>query len=192
MKAKILCGVIGLVSLTFLICPVVGLAQSKQQGQALMREGEEIKDKAKSSADLEKALKKFEDASAIFQKGRWEIDKGGALLWAGYVCENLGQHTKALAYYEQALQICEKLDYLSGKGITLFRIGGFYNGRGKYTKALEYYQQALQAYTKAGDERMKGNTLNNMGIVYERLGKHDKALELYKNGAEILLRKDVP
>jgi tetratricopeptide (TPR) repeat protein len=123
-----------------LFCFGAAFGQSESDGGKLIREGQEIRTKAQSRADLDKAIKKFEEALAVFEKARSERGKAAALNNIGLVYNSLGQYSKALEYCEKDLAITGKLGDVKGKGvITRFLTD--------HTPARE-----LRKYTVAGPE----------------------------------------
>ena len=169
---------------------VTALAQTEETGYSLNREANNIKNKAQSKADLEKAIKKYEEALAIFEQAKSEKGSGIALNNIGLVYDNLGQYNKALDYYEKSLGIYKKIDDVRNQGITLNNIGAVYDNLGQYNKALEYYKKSLEIRKKIGDISGEGTTLNNIGLVYNKLGQYSKALEYYEKSLEIKKRID--
>ena len=170
---------------TLFMFPSTGSTQSEDQGFVLLKEGTQIRNKAHSRADFERALAKFEETLAIFEKVGSEKGKGYALLWLGLTYESLNQYTKALECYDTSLVIRQKIGDVKGERATLSNIGSVYRSLGQNDKALEYYQKDLAIAQKIGDMKGAGVKLNNIGLVHVSLGQYAKALECYEKSLAI-------
>ncbi|MDD3472120.1 MAG: tetratricopeptide repeat protein [Syntrophaceae bacterium] len=159
--------------------------QSEADGNKLLREGQEFQKKAQSRHDLEKALKKYEEALTVFEKAKSEKGQGTSLHSIGLVYKNLGQYNKALEYYEKSLAVKRKLGDTKGEGIVLTAIGLVYGDTGQYVQALEYYKKSLAIRKNIGDVNGEATTLNNIGLVCYNLGQFTKALGYYEKSLEL-------
>jgi tetratricopeptide (TPR) repeat protein len=156
--------------------PLAAICQSEKDGITIYQDGRNLEKKASSKADLEKALKKYEEALAVFEKAG-SAKKTYALNQIGVVYNLLGQYTKALEYFEKSLLIKKKGDDVKVEGLTLNNIGSVYKTLGQYDRALEYFERSLQVKRKIGDVKNEADTINTIGEVYRSLGQYTKALE---------------
>ena len=65
-----------LLCVTLLLLPSIGSAQSKQQGDAILKQANELRANARSKEDRENALKKYEEALRIFERVGADKEKG--------------------------------------------------------------------------------------------------------------------
>ena len=163
----------------------MGLAQTEEQGLAIFKEGLLLKSKAQSRGDFENAMKKLQEALAIFKKTGTEAGQAIALNNIGGVYEGMGQYEDALKSYEQSLQISKKAGQVQGEGANLNNIASVYKNLGKYAKAIEYYEQSLRISKQTSDEQKEATTLYNIGAAYEGMGQYAKALETYEQSLRI-------
>ncbi len=105
--------------------PLAAICQSEKDGITIYQEGRNLEKKASSKADLEKALKKYEVALAVFEKAG-SAKKTYALNQIGVVYNILGQYSKALEYFEKSLLIKKKGDDVKVEGHALNNIGSVY------------------------------------------------------------------
>lgn len=153
--------------------------QSEADGLKLLKEAQEIRKKAQSRGDKERAIEKFEEALAVFGKVGSDKNSGTALNNIGLLYSRLGQYSKALEYYEKTLTIMQKTGDVKGEVATLTNIGRAYIDLGQYGKALGHYEKSLDIFRKIGDVAAEGTTLSNIGAVYASLGQYGKALEYF-------------
>ena len=189
MKARILCGVIGIL---LVVCAGTALAQSESQAVNLTKEAKTILDSAKSKDDYQRAAQKYEEALKIFERvklDKWTCHCSNQL---GDIQFGLGQYQKALEYYEKSLAIMKQVGDVKGEGVTLKNIGQVYNSWGQYQKALEFYEKSLSIMKKVGDLKGEANTLNGIGWVYTFVGQfqkafvcHEQSLQIYKRLGEL-------
>lgn len=144
------------VLMALIVTPLEGFAQSEQQGVGLLKEGIEIKNKAKSRADLERSLKKLQTSQQIFEKVNSEQGQAYALGWIGQVYKALGQYASALEYFEKSLTITRRIGSPKEEGITLSEIAQAYNSLGDYAKALDYYEKSLAITRRITDLDTEG------------------------------------
>lgn len=166
------------VLLALILTPVVGLTQSElQQGANLMKEGLEIKNKAKSRADLERSLKKLEDSQKIFERVKSTEGQAYSLAGIGQVYNALGQYAKALDYFDRSLTNWRKIGALKEEGITLNEIALVLASLGDYSQALQHSERSLAIARRIPDLNIEGAALNTMALVYRSLCEYDRALD---------------
>ncbi len=176
--------------LALLDSPIV--AQSRDQGFRLNREGLAIKEKAKSYEDVQRAVDKYEEAIRIFQRIKFEEGIGWVLNNLGNVYKDWGQYSKAINNYERSLAIATKARDADTQANALMNLGIVYWILGQYPKAVEYGEKSLEVWRKTKDLKGEGQSLNNLGIIYDSWGQYPKAVEYYeksfavsgKSGAE--------
>ena len=181
-----------LLCVTLLLLPSIGSAQSKQQGDAILKQANELRANARSKEDRENALKKYEEALRIFERVGADKEKGTTFNQIGTVLLLFsGQHHKALEYYEKSLAIWRKKEEMfrvKTSSTNEQDIGGAYSSLGQYQKALEYYEKWLAITRKTGNVQSEGYTLSNIGYAYCVLGELQKALEYYGKAFDIFKR----
>ena len=163
-----------------------GHAQSEQQGITILKQANELQEKARSKEDMENALGKYKEALKIFEKVGWGREIGATLNNMGVVYNMWGQYAKALEYYEKSLAVRRKAGDLRGEAINLNNMGLVSDSLGQYANALEYYERSLSIAKKIGDEQQEAATLNNMASVYDSWGQYSKALEQFEKSLAIM------
>ena len=98
-------------------------AQSKEDGERLFQEGQELQQKARFKKDLEKAVEKYEQALKIFKAVKFDKGIGWVANQLGLVYADWGQYDKAEDSYEKALAIQRELKDRKGEGATLGNLG---------------------------------------------------------------------
>ena len=183
MKRNVSAAITILSLLALALLPVYG--QSEATGLKLLLEGQEIEKKAKTRADLQKAIMKFEEAARVMEKAKAQIGKGVALNKIGAVYTQLGEYTKALDYYNKALELRKKATDVKGQAAILDNMGLVYGNLGQYEKALDYHEQSLQLEKKIGSVSDEAITLNNIGLAYANLGQYKKALDYHEQSLQL-------
>jgi len=163
----------------------IAASQSAQDALRLYQEGQDFHENAKSRADLEKAIKKYEQALSAWERLGDAKGEAYSLNQLGLVYDSLGQYPRALEYYEKSLKILRNIDDAQGEGQSLNNIGALYDATGQRAKALEYYEKSLEHRRKVNDVEGQAVTLNNIGMVLKSLGRHAEALECYDKSLEI-------
>ncbi len=145
--------------------------QAYQQAKQLYEQG--------TAAARVQAMKKFEEALALYQTAGDRTSQAPILIYMGKTHSDFGEKQTAQDYYKQALSIYQHLKDKSGQATTLNNIGKIYSELGEKQKALDYYHQALPLRRQIKDKRGEAITLNNIGAIYAFLGEQQKALDYY-------------
>jgi CHAT domain-containing protein/Tfp pilus assembly protein PilF len=186
MKKSILGVLIVLVELAFSSSGL--LAQSEDAGNRLLLEGETIKKNAQSEADIDRAIRKYQAALAIFEKVGSQRGKSSALNNIGLAGYHKGQYDIALDYFARALKIAKHSESEKQQAIVITNVGAVYNSLGQYGRALDYYEQSLGLYRKIADTNGEALDLNNIGVSLSYIGKYTNALAHFEQALAICRR----
>ncbi len=162
------------------------MAQSKDQGIRLFEEAKALQEKARSNSDVQRAVQKYQQALAIFERAGFKQGIGVTANNLGVLFKDQGQHVKAVEYYEKSLEIARKIGDVKAEGNVLNNLGIVYANWGQYTKAQDYYEKSLEIKRKIGNVEDEGSTLNNLGIVYFKRGDYAKAVEHYEKSLDMM------
>ena len=133
------------------------VAQSKEQGIALYNKAVQLRTKGQSGADREKALKLYQEALKIFERGKSEGWIAVTLFNVGDVYKSLAQYQKALEFFTKAQQVSKKIGNAKDEGVALDQIGQVYYALHDYPKAgLQFYEQGLAITRKVRDIKQEG------------------------------------
>jgi tetratricopeptide (TPR) repeat protein len=154
-------------------------AQTKEQGVRARDEAYKLLRRARSNADLQKALRKYEQALHIFEDVEFLPGVAQTAFEEANVLLRLHQYDRALDYYERSSDICCKLGYEAEQGPILLNMGVAYFDSGAHDKALRSYEQALAIALKVKHRRLEGFALGNIAEVSATRGQHEKAWKLY-------------
>ena len=145
-------------------------AQGEKEGIVIFKEANELRTKARSKEDRERALVKYEQALEIFRgvRSKWQ---GSTLNNIALVYEAIGHDHRALGYYEKALDLHKKAGNTKEQATTLANAGGVYNNLGEFQKALEYQEKALALHRQISYLQGEGWALSRMGHTYQRMGQ---------------------
>ncbi len=136
--------------------------------------------------ELDKALKKYSEASDLFSKNEDSKAKLTiALSNMGIIYYNLGRMDLALDYLSQALKNSEALKDSAGIAPSLNNIGNIYLSLKDYKTALTFYERAaainkilLNTYDLTAVYNNIGDVKLNMGNIKEALHYNQLSLEL--------------
>ena len=182
---KRICALIAVVWVMVAFCPSPGSAQSEKDGIAVFNQANELRSKARSKEDMEKAQAKYQQALEIFGKvnsDKWQVS---TLTHMGAVCTELSQFQKALEYYEKALALQRKNGNVQSEGWIRCNMGTAYERLGQYQKSLESAESALSVAKKIGNIQLEGEASKVMGLAYSRLGEYQKSLEFAERALDI-------
>ncbi len=177
--------VIGVWCLAFLALPVVTSAQSKEDGIRLWNEGWKLHQEARSTADLEAAIEKYQNALHVFKKHGYKEGTARVTNNMGLVFKDLTNYEKAAECYLEALALAREIGDETCEGWSLNNLGIVYQSQGKYDKALKFYDKSMSLSAKRGDRKMVGRTLNNIGEVYRLKGQYDEAVVSYEKSTAV-------
>lgn len=159
--------------------------QSEEAGYKLIREGQEIQQKAQTKDDLERAIRKYEEAARILEARKSQKGLAIALNNIGWVQYNLSQYEPARSNYERSILISRKLGEAKEEANTLSNLGLVYWKIGEFPEALQRFQISLQIRKRIGDTRGEGICYNNIGLVYDNSGEYPKAIESYEQALKL-------
>jgi len=134
---------------------------------------------------LRKAVDKYREALALWQKLGQEIEVARTLLNLGSVSHNLSRPAAALEYYSQALPVWRKLGDRAKEAQTLSATGWSYYSIGDLPKALDNYNQALPIRRELKDLRGQSQTLATIGQIYRSIGEPQRALDYFTQSLEL-------
>jgi CHAT domain-containing protein/uncharacterized protein HemY len=187
--------VIALLGAFALLCcmlPCQSSAQSREEGLALWSDGWKLEKSALSKKEIEQALKKYEEALAIFEKVKYDAGIWGVETNLGKVNVMLGRYPKGVEHYQKAIDVGRRTGSVEAEAHGLSGLGGAYFELGSYDKAAQAYNKALDVYKKLGDVKWEGLTLNHVGEVFRQWGKYSEALEYYQKALDALRRSQSP
>src|SRR5262245_22504965 len=131
------------------------------------------------------ALKKFEEALALWQKVENRQEEARTLQFIGSLHQFLGENQKALGRYKQALSLREAGEDRSEEAETRNSLGLIYNLLGESQTALTYFSEALKLRRELEDLQGQALVLTNIGAIHSRTGELQKALECYREALEL-------
>lgn len=123
------------------------------------------------------ALKYFDQALALFEKGGEQSGEALILNDMGPAYAQIGQKQKALESLNKALGIWREMGSRQGEALTLNNIGRLYRDLGQQQSAMEYYNQVLPIWREVGNRNGEGLALSDIGRAYADLGQPRKALD---------------
>jgi tetratricopeptide (TPR) repeat protein len=176
-----------------ILLPCPGSAASEKQGIDAFKQATELRTKARSKQDREKALEKYQEALEIFRAVKSE--KGQANTWnaIGLIYVSRSQYRQALECYDKALDLHKKLGNATGQATTLANMGYVYRNLGEFQKALEHQDKALALHRTNSNRRGEGWALAALGYTYRGMGQYPKALECYTKALAISRQmKNIP
>lgn len=137
------------------------------------------------SGQVYKAIEKYRESLAIYQKLNYKIGMASAInnIGAGYI--NLGNIKKGLEYHFEALKIGEETKDSSIISASLSNIAYVYDNQGEVEKAIEYYQKGYEVAKGIGDYNGMAYALNNLGYVFAAMGKKEEAIIQFDKSLEI-------
>jgi tetratricopeptide (TPR) repeat protein len=157
------------------------MCKENLRGYDLISEGDSINLKRQWND----ALKKYNEALAIFKNLGDMAGEAKAIIGTGNVYTNLGKYNEALNYYKHAIGIWGRIGNLAGGAEALNKIGNVYNNLRNYIEALNYYKQAHEINQVIRNASGEANSCINIGGVYFRLGQYTEALNYYRQSVEI-------
>ena len=129
---------------------------------------------------LPEAIKAFQEAISLAEKGEDDEAIAEYQNWLGLVYSHSANFDGAITCYEKSLSYYLVLDGEgSTKGATGWNnLGGAWQDKGEYDKAIEYYDKALNSDLKTyGPAHPRVATgWNNLGVAWQAKGEYDKAI----------------
>lgn len=167
-----------------------GLAQESDPGKTALKIGRQLKEKAKSRSDLEKARKKFEESFVMFSNSGSKKDAAVALHEIAIIHEDMAEHEKALQYYQKSLALRKEAEDTRGQGYCLNAMAFVHNAMSQYGKAMEIFTEALGLAEQVNDRHLQALVLQNIANIEMNQGKNKQARERLEKSLSIF--KDNP
>jgi CHAT domain-containing protein/predicted negative regulator of RcsB-dependent stress response len=158
--------------------PATTADQKRLAARRAFDEGETLQNQ-NTRDSLPTALKKYEEALALYRAIEDPIEQFTVLIGMGNTNRLLNDSPKALACFDQALRIAQALGDQFRQGRALELTGDVYAGSGEFENTLRSYEEALQLYQATGDQRNEAKMLNSIGSIYSNLGEPEKARECF-------------
>ena len=137
------------------------------------------------SAELEQAIKKYEEAIEQWRAAgvrKWE---GQSLNSLATVYRTLNRYAQALEYYNRALVIAREIKEKDREGSVLFNLGSTYLRLAQVEKAQSFLEQALAVWHEIGNKHSEALALNTLGVFHWRLKRHETARAYYERALVI-------
>jgi tetratricopeptide (TPR) repeat protein len=150
------------------------------QSQALAESTKKIRNQ-----HYRQALAYYEQALAIHNAARDEMEAAYTRENMGEVYDLLGQREKAHRHYQQALITFREIGNRRGEGITCHNLGLFYRNGGDLLEAFDYYVQALRIFREIHDRWHEATTLRNVGWLYLLIWQEETALAFFLQASDI-------
>lgn len=141
-------------------------------------EAERLQDQ-NTRESLPVALKKYEEALALYRVIEDPLEQFTVLIGMGNTNRLLNDLPKALECFAQALRIAQALGDKFRQGRALELTGDVYAGSGEFENTLRSNEEALQLYQATGDKRNEAKMLSSIGSIYSNLGEPERAREYY-------------
>jgi tetratricopeptide (TPR) repeat protein/DNA-binding CsgD family transcriptional regulator len=175
------------IPILFVLMPLIGFSQQSRIDslEQILKNADESEQATilnrlseLSKKDSEKAIKYAEQALAIAEKTKNEVETIKALKNSGIAHGFGNQYDKALALLLQSLALAEKNKEWDLAADDALNIGTvYYVIISDYEKSLSYYLQALSYYEKTGNKKGIASAQSGLGIAYTHEKKYDLALE---------------
>jgi CHAT domain-containing protein/Tfp pilus assembly protein PilF len=133
----------------------------------------------------EAALRKFEEALALYHSLEDRSGEGLCLIWSGYASYLLSDYAGALDFYEASLSIFQEIDDQQKEVWALNNIGTVHFEMGQFERAGNYFQRALTLGQELGNDSWTDSPLLNLGAVHQKLGQYEQALEYLRQALAI-------
>ena len=105
-----------------------------------------------------------------------------ALIGAGLLAVNAGDHMAAQAHLTRALDIAQALGDRPARAEVAYGLGYLARVRGEYPSARDHLQDALAAFRELGDTARTADTLVSLGVAAYFQGDLSAARALYEDG----------
>lgn len=133
--------------------------------------------KLRSAANLEKAMKCFNQQRAVSQQTNNARGVSIALVNLANAALLLGKTDQAIKYYLEAREINREIGDLQTEALILGNLGRAYNKMGQPSRALELCREQLQISQKLGDQLGEAAAHFNIGLALQKIGELNGALE---------------
>lgn len=134
---------------------------------------------------LRNAIKKYEEAVAIYRSSGDRKGEGTALARVANAYYLVSDLQKSLDWFAQALQIFQTIGEKKLEAYVLNETGLIYNSMSDKDKALANFNQSLALKKEINDRWGEAVTINNIGLYYSSRGYKQTALEYYTQSLQI-------
>jgi len=139
------------------------------------------------ASHFQKALRKFEAASAIFKSHSDQKGEVISLICMGTVYCELGEFDKALIPLTQAMSVCQSSSKINANELAVCHLGlgNAYAGLENCSQATFHYEEAWGIYQKGWDGANVQKCILALGGMYDSQGDFLKAHDLYSAAIDI-------
>jgi tetratricopeptide (TPR) repeat protein len=133
----------------------------------------------------DEALRRYQEALAIFEKHGDRSGEGRTQGHIGTVYQAQGAHERALAFFTSAVTIAREIGNKSSESMHLGNLAAVYQVQDQANQAIETFSQAIDLAREIRDKRREGIHLGNLGNVYRAQGENERAVDLFTQAAAI-------
>lgn len=169
----------------FILLPVLLLAQTEEDCQAITLRGI---DKAKEEKFSE-SLELLTQARAIAEKHNWAGQKIIAINAMGITYGLMLEYGEALSYHLESYKLALKEKDPKYKALVLLNIGCIYIKQQKYKEAEDNFKEIYEIYKESKHYGNLGTVCINLGIIYNQTNRPDEAKK-YLEEAKIYLKDE--
>lgn len=142
--------------------------------------GERLRFPARSKAELEVAIRHYEQALNIFRSVHDQKNEADTLVALGLTYKVLQNLDKAIELFNDALKICKAQNDLAGASVVLRHLTGAHTAQLQLEKALAEAEEELAIWQSLGDK------LNQARAYYSQLGVRVKMVATAEDRLQLL------
>jgi CHAT domain-containing protein len=174
-------------ALLFCLCIQSTLKAQGNQAAAEKAIAEAEKLRAQKTAEaLRNAIKKYEEALAIWRELGDKTKEASTLNDIGIIYREFGEANRAIECFNQVLILARALGNKELEAYTLLYLGQAYDILGETRRELDFYNQALEIAREIKHQELERDSLGSLGYIYFRLGEIQNALNFYNQSLPLI------
>ncbi len=135
--------------------------------------------------DLNTALKDFENAETVYEKGGYRFRQAQILMNIGNIYSMKGDEKNAVVFWNKSLDINKSIGNIQQEAKLLLNFGIYYYNDLEIERSLESYLKALAIFSSLEIKDGLGLVKSNLGEIFSLTCDYQKALDSLKEAVEL-------
>lgn len=142
--------------------------------------------KAQTADSQKAAMKKYEDALAIWRELNEKTNEAETLQSIGLILQNTGDAARSNTYFEQAIAISHAVGDKAMEADSLISVGQNYSQLGDPKRSIETVTKALGLAREANNKKLEAIAVVTLGFTIDATGDKQGALNYYNQALPLV------
>ncbi len=143
---------------------------------------------ARGRSDHETAVKRFEEALALFRRIGDVLGEANCIKSLGDIASARSDHETAVKRFEEALALYRRIGDVLGEANCIQSLGDIARARSDHETAVKRFEEALALYRRIGAVLGEANCIRSLGDIARARSDHETAVKRFEEALALYRR----